>query len=93
MGRTVYSRGNFIVFESRDGWVVYNVKKKFQEGHTHLHSFKSAKDLVGFSTECRVPMKADIYYLVSLQRVTTNKDYYNKLQERIEEVEKYGRYC
>ena len=38
-------------------------------------------------------MKADVYYLISLQRLTKNEDYYNRLQARIEEVEANGRYC
>lgn len=93
MGRTRYEKYGYIVFKSRTGWVAYNTNKQFEEGHTHLCSLQSAKDAIRFCIEGRVPMKADVYYLTSLQRLTKNTNYYNRLQERILEVEQYGRYC
>lgn len=93
MGRIRFRKFNYVVFKSMSGWIAYNTDKEFINGHTHLCSFQSAKDAVRFALECRVPMKADIYYLISLQRLTKNKDYYNRLQERIGEVEANGRYC
>lgn len=93
MGRTRYSKYGYIVFKARHGWVAYNTMKPFEQGHTHLCSLQSAKDAVRFCWECRVPMKADVYYLISLQRLTKNTDYYSRLQERIEGVEANGGYC
>lgn len=93
MGRIQYSRHGYIVFKARGSWIAYNTKKEFKEGHTHLQSYWSAKDAINFCIEGRVPMKATAYYLVSLQRLTTNKEYYNRLQQRIDEVNTKGRYC
>lgn len=93
MARTTYEKYGYIVFKARKGWVAYNTSKQFELGHTHLCSFKSAKDAVMFCLEQRVPLKADIYYLTSLQRLTKSENYYNRLQERIEEVQANGRYC
>lgn len=93
MGRVQYSRHGYIVFKARNGWVAYNTNKRFEEGHTHLQSYHSAKDAINFCIECRVPMKASEYYLISLQRLTNNKRYYLALQQRIEQIKKNGRYC
>lgn len=93
MGRTRYEKCGYIVFKSRTGWVAYNTAKPFEKGHTHLSSLQSAKDAIRFCLEQRVPLKADVYYLISLQRLTDSEEYYNRLQQRIEEVEANGRYC
>lgn len=93
MGRTRYEKYGYIVFKARRGWVAYNTAKPFEEGHTHLSSLQSAKDAIRFCLEKRVPLKAGVYYLISLQRLTKSEEYYNRLQARIEEVEANGRYC
>lgn len=93
MGRVQYRRHGYIVFKARGCWIAYNTNKEFQKGHTHLQSYWAAKDAINFCIECRVPMKASIFYLVSLQRLTNNKEYYDKLQQRIDEVTNKGRYC
>ena len=93
MGRVQYSRMGYIVFRSRSGWIAYNTNKRFEEGHTHLQSYHSAKNAINFCIECRVPIKASEFYLVSLQRLTKHKPYYDALQKRIEEIRSKGRYC
>lgn len=87
MGVVRYSKYGYIIFRSATGWIAYNTAKQFKKGHTHLNNFHSAKDAIRFCYECRVPMKADVYYLISLQRLTTNNEYFNKLQQRIDELE------
>ena len=93
MGRIKYSKYGYIVFRSGNSWIAYNTKKPFQEGHTHLQTYYSAKDAIKFCIECRVPMKASEFYLISLQRLTKNKEYFNALQMRIDQIREKGRYC
>lgn len=87
-----YERFGYVVFKARQGWVAYNTNKKFEDGHTHLCSFESARDAIKFCMEGRVPMKADVYYLTSLQRLTKDNEYYDKLEERKKDIQIHGRY-
>ena len=93
MGRIRYSKYEYIVFRSKNSWIAYNTKKPFKEGHTHLQTYYSAKDAIKFCIECKVPMKASEFYLISLQRLTKNKEYFNALQMRIDQIREKGRYC
>lgn len=93
MGMLKYEKYGYQIIRTGDGFVVYNKRKPFGQGHTHLRSYKSCIDVINFCMSNFVPLKADKYYLISLQRITTNVDYYNRLAKRIQEVEEHGRYC
>lgn len=86
MRAITYRKYGFIVFKSHSGWIAYNTSKEFEKGHTHLCSKASAECAVKFCCEGIVPHRATVYYLMSLQRLTLNKDYYNRLQQRIDQI-------
>lgn len=86
MGPVLYRKWGYIIFKARRGFVVYNTSKQFENGHTHLNNFQSCKDAIGFCVECRVPLKAGLYYLTSLQRITKNKLYWKALEDRKQEL-------
>ena len=43
MFNKIYEKKEFIVFQVKKGYVVYNTRKSFEEGHTHLKHFEAAK--------------------------------------------------
>ena len=52
MFNKIYEKKEFMIFQVKQGYVVYNTKKSFQEGHTHLKHFqirKSQKSLSAVS--------------------------------------------
>ncbi len=86
MSTVRYRKKEFILFRTVTGWVAYNTRKPFKKGHTHLNNFHSAKDAIRFSIERRVPKNATEYYLISLQRLTDDIEYYNRLQDKLNEL-------
>ena len=48
----VYEKKEYIILKVKKGYIVYNTKKEFENGHTHLQSFEMSKtiiiDFVGF---------------------------------------------
>ena len=78
----VYGKYNFIVFKGRNGYIVYNKRKKFEHGHTHLYSLKSCKDAIEFVARRTVPHRAtSVYFITSLQRLSDDKYYIEELEE------------
>ena len=46
MYNKVYEKKEFIIFQVKNGYIAYNTKKSFKDGHTHLRSFESAKTAI-----------------------------------------------
>ena len=65
------------------GYIVYNRKKDWKNGHTHIRELKQAKDLIFCAERYILPRRANKYFLVSLSRITDNPDYYDVLQDAI----------
>ena len=42
----IYERKEYIILRVKKGYVVYNTKKRFENGHTHLQSFEMSKTLI-----------------------------------------------
>lgn len=67
-------------------YILYNTKKPWEGGHTHLHSRKNCIDSIRFISQERVPTTNNKRYLESLIRVTQPGEYQNKLIKRLKEV-------
>lgn len=46
MYNKVFERKGFIIFQVKEGYIAYNTKKNFEEGHTHLKNFNAAKNAI-----------------------------------------------
>lgn len=85
----VYQRSNFVVVQlhkssNKANFLVINTKKKFDEGHTHLHSRKRGIDLVNFVLTGRLPRHLSLYCLYSLLRLSDDADYSRRIQSLID---------
>jgi hypothetical protein len=59
-----------------------NGNKVFEQGHTHLRSYKSSICAVEYAMKQKMPKTgADIYFLTSLQRLSDDQEYIDKLEE------------
>ena len=69
--KKVFAKKYMVVFqrEEHDEFVVYNTKKEWEEGHTHIHSYKQAMYLVDCIINNKIPKKVNKYFLVSLNLV------------------------
>ncbi len=84
MSRKIFQRKEYSIYRCSDGFVVHNTNKKFENGHTHIRSFKKAKSIVDLCIRKRLPDKPDIWEIESLMRLTRNNAYYNQLRDLLE---------
>lgn len=87
----VYEKKEFMIFPIKKGYVVYNSKKDFSDGHTHLKNFNSAKSAIDLVVNKKIPKSTNFYYLTSLIRIAQDKDYIDKIQELIETRKSKGK--
>lgn len=80
----VYKKDKYIVIAVKNGFIVYNTSKEFNEGHTHLKSFNACKTIIDLSIRNKIPRSNSFYYLRSLIRITDNNDYKQRIEELIE---------
>lgn len=84
MYNKIYEKKNFIIFQVKEGFVIYNTKKSFQEGHTHLKHFEAAKTAIDLVINKKVPKSTDLYYLSSLIRISDDEKYIKQVNDLIE---------
>ena len=83
MYNKVYEKKEFIIFQVKNGYIAYNTKKSFKDGHTHLRCFESAKTAIDLVIRRKVPRSTDLYYLTSLIRLSGDHVYISKIKELI----------
>lgn len=91
MYNKIYEKKEFMIFQVKEGYIVYNTKKVFQEGHTHLRHFEAAKTAVDLVINRKIPKSTDGYYLASLIRLSEDDVYIRKINELIKTREEKGK--
>lgn len=81
MGNCIYYRKEFVIIEALEGFVVYNTKKPFKKGHTHLNNFNAAVSAVKLAEHRELPRNRSKYFIDSLVRISQDKEYIEKLKE------------
>lgn len=84
--KKVFSKKYMHVFErpEQEEFVVYNSKKEWDTGHTHIHTYKQALYLVDCILNNKIPKKTNKYFLISLQRLSNSKKYKEQIQHRLD---------
>lgn len=84
----VYEKGHYIILKvksgKKTGYIVYNTKKKWEEGHTHLESFDMAKTIIDNVIKHKKPKTKNLYLLQSHIRLTDNPSYVKFINELID---------
>lgn len=80
----IYERKEYIILKVKKGYVVYNTKKSFENGHTHLQSFEMSKIIIDNSIRKKRPKTNNIYLIESHIRVTNDNKYKQVLEELVE---------
>lgn len=81
--KKVYSRKEYIILAVKKGYVVYNTKKDFDEGHSHIYGFNVAKTVIDNCVRKRMPKTRNLYLLSSHIRISTDDKYINMIEELI----------
>lgn len=88
MGKIIYQHNQYAIQEvftyQKKGYILFNTKKEFQDGHTHLNNLKSAKYLIMLAEKQKLPLDLDLYRLESLIRVLEDGSLRNKALELLD---------
>lgn len=77
----IYQKKEYIILKVKKGYIVYNTKKEFEKGHTHLHSFEMSKTIINNIINKKRPKTSNLYLLQSHIRVTNDSKYKRLLEE------------
>lgn len=80
----IYERKEYIILRVKKGYIVYNTKKDFENGHTHLQSFEMSRTLIDNSIRKKRPKTNNTYLIESHIRVTKDVKYKQILEEMLE---------
>lgn len=86
MSRQIYQNRQFKIYvrkvNGKDEYIVHNTKKSFENGHTHITDFSTAKYLTHLINHKIVPKHISYYLYNSIKRLCSDKEYLHKLRER-----------
>ncbi len=77
----IYEREGYIILRVKRGYIVYNTKKNFKNGHTHIQSFDMAKTIIDNNIRKKRPKTNSIYLIESHIRVPNDSKYKKMLEE------------
>ncbi len=84
----VYEKKHFIILKVKSGrkvgYIVYNTKKEWEEGHTHLQSFNMAKTIIDNVLKHKRPKTKNLYLLHSHLRLSDDPAYDKLIGEMID---------
>lgn len=82
MGSIVYSKRQYRIYKECDGYIVHNLHKNFNNGHTHINNYNIAKYILNMAIHRSIPHKRIGNYLIdSLIRLSTDRSYIMKLKD------------
>ena len=84
----VYEKQNYIILKVKSGkkigYIAYNTKKEWEEGHTHLESFNMAKTIIDNVIKHKKPKTKNLYLLQSHIRLTDDPSYVKFINELVD---------
>lgn len=83
MFNKIYERKEYMIIKVKNGYVVYNSKKEFKEGHTHLKNYNMCKVLIDNLIKRKIPRTDNVYILTSHIRVSNDQDYNEEIKQMI----------
>lgn len=87
----IYRKDEFIILKVSEGFIVYNTKKEWENGHSHLKSFKAAKTAINLVQKGKLPKSRGFYYLTTLQRISTEEKYIERIEQLKQTRKEKGR--
>lgn len=83
----VYERDQYIILRvksgKRIGYIAYNTKKEWKDGHTHLDSFDMAKTVISNVIKHKKPKTKNLYLIRSHARLSDDLAYVRYIEELI----------
>ena len=84
----VYEKDHYIILKVKSGkkigYIAYNTRKEWEEGHTHLESFNMAKTIIDNVIKHKKPKTKNLYLLQSHIRLTDDPLYVKFINELVD---------
>jgi hypothetical protein len=77
----IYHDCNFKVYKSGNEYILHNIHKKFQNGHTHVQKYDTCMVMIKLIERKRLPKSRSRFFIESLARVSNDKRYTRKILE------------
>lgn len=75
----LYKKDKYVVVPVGNNFLVINIKKTFEDGHTHVKEMKIARLLIDLAVSKELPKNP--YYADNLIRIASDKEYVSRLKE------------
>ena len=86
--KKVYEKEHYIILKVKSGkkigYIAYNTRKEWEEGHTHLESFNMAKTIIDNVIKHKKPKTKNLYLLQSHIRLTDDPSYVKFINELVD---------
>ena len=83
----VYEKDDFIILKvnsgKKVGYIAYNTKKEWDNGHTHLDSFDMAKTVISNVIKRKKPKTKNLYLIRSHARLSNDPAYVRYIDDLI----------
>ena len=94
--KKVYEKDHYIILQVRSGkkvgYIAYNTRKEWEEGHTHLESFNMAKTIIANVIGHKKPKTKNSYLLHSHIRICDDQEYVEFIEQLMETKKQKGRH-
>jgi hypothetical protein len=81
MNRIILYRREFRIIKINTDYILYNVNKSFNNGHTHLKSFNACISIIKLIEKKELPYNRNRYFTKSILRVSNDTEYNEKLND------------
>lgn len=89
--KKVYEKKQYMILAVKKGYIVYNINKPFDNGHSHIKGLDMAKVIIDNCLKKRRPKTTNLYLLSSHARVSDDDKYIKLINELIEAKKSKGK--
>lgn len=89
--KKVYEKKQYMILKVKRGYIVYNINKPFEKGHSHINGLEMAKVIIDNCLKKRRPKTSDLYLLTSHARVSDDEKYIKLINELIDAKKSKGK--
>ena len=82
---------HYLIIETKDGAMIINKRKHFEEGHTHIGTMEQGEWLAKMALYKIVPRRSSLRDLESLIRITDDDKYRRKIERIYDNRQKAGK--
>lgn len=81
MSVEIYHDMNFKIYKAGTGYILHNIHKDFQNGHTHVQKYDTCMVMIKLLEKKLLPKSKSKYFIESLIRVSNDRKYIRKVTQ------------